>query len=137
MAKYAAKGTVLAYLSATGPDVYSTIPGVQDFELPLGEKEEIDVTSHDSSGSDDESVLGINVREAFDVPMVWDGAATHHAALVTRKAADTATTFKITARDGKVYGFVGLIKSIKISFPVRGAQLATVTIKPTGSITVT
>ena len=134
MSKYAAKGTVLAYENPGA--TWNTIPGVQDFELPLGEKEEIDVTSHDSAGSDDESVLGINVREAFDVPMVWDGSTTHHAALVTRKAADTATSFKVTARDAKVYTFTGLIKNIKISFPVRGAQMGTVTIKPTGSITV-
>jgi predicted secreted protein len=136
MAKLAAKGTILAYLSATGPDVYSTIPGVQDFDFPLGEKEEIDVTSHDSSGNYDETVLGIATRAAFDVPIVWDGTNTHHAALVTRHGADTATTFKITAKDTKTYTFSGLIKNISLSFPVRGAQVASVSIKPTGATTI-
>lgn len=134
MAKLAAKGTILAYENPSS--TWNTIPGVQDFEFPLGEKEEIDVTTHDSPGNADETVLGISTREAFDVAMVWDGTNTHHAALVTRHGADTATVFKITAKDTKTYTFTGLIKNISLSFPVRGAQTATVTIKPTGAITI-
>jgi predicted secreted protein len=136
MAKLSAKGTVLAYENPAS--TWNTIPGVQDFELPLvGEKDEIDVTSHDSAGGYEETVLGIARTAAFNVPIVWDGTNAHHAALLTRAKADTLTVFKVTAKDTKVYQFSAYIKGISLSLPVNGAQSASVSIKPTGDITVT
>jgi predicted secreted protein len=138
MAKYAAKGALFQYESATGPSVYSTIPSVGDFELSAGEKEEHDVTGHDSANNQDESVLGISVREAFDTPITaWDGASTHHAALVTKHAADTPVVLKVTMKDTKIWAGTALIKNIRVSNPVRGALSAVVTWKPTGAWTIT
>jgi predicted secreted protein len=138
MAKYAAKGTVLAYESATGPSVWSTIPCVGDFDLALVPvKESIDVTNHDS-GSFAESISGIGTQTTISVPIVaWDGASTHHAAMVTRSAADTLTNFKVTLKDTKVVTFAAYIKGINVSNPVRGALSATLEIEATGTITVT
>jgi predicted secreted protein len=134
MAKFAAKGTL--FQRDTGSAVFATIPGVQDFDFPLGEAEEIDVTSHDSAGNYDESVTGIRVREAFTVPIVWDGTNTHHAALQTAHAGDTAITAKITTKDTKTYTGSLLVKNIVLGCPVRGAFVANVTFKPTGQFTV-
>lgn len=137
MAKYAAKGLVLAYESATGPSVWSTIPAVGDFELPLvPTKESIDVTNHDSGGYE-EKLPGIGVHEPLNVPIVaWDGAATQHAAMVTRSGADTLTNFKATLKDTKVATFAGYVKGVRVNNPVRGALSATLVVEITGAITI-
>lgn len=135
MAKLAAKGTVLAYESATS--TYTTIPGVQDFDLPVvGSRDEIDVTSHDSSGDYEETVLGIIRTQEISVPMVWDGTNAHHAAMLAHAQAGTSENFKVTAKDTKTYSFAAYVKAVNISFPVNGAQTATMTLKVTGAITV-
>lgn len=138
MAKYPAKGTILAYESATGPSVWTTIPSVGDFDMPIVlEKESIDVTDHDSGGYE-EKLSGIGTAEIIDVPIVaWDGTNTHHAAMVTRAAADTLTNWKVTFKDTKVATFSGRIKSVKTSNPVRGAFGGALRIETTGAITYT
>lgn len=139
MAKMAAKGAIVAYESATTPSsVFSTLPGVGDFDLPLvGDREEIDATSHDSTGDYEETVLGVIKTPSISIPIKgWDGADTHHAAMVTRAQANTLTNFKVTTKDTKVYTFAAYIKGITLSNPVNGLLSATLTIKPTGAITV-
>lgn len=136
MAKKAAKGTILAYESSTGPSVYSTIPSVGDFDVPLiGTKDEIDVTTHDSAGGFEETILGIARTQSFSVPLIWDGTDTHHAAMRTRAAADTLTKFKVTCVDTKTLDFDGYIKGITLSNPVNGAFSATMEIKISGNVT--
>lgn len=136
MAKKAAKGTILAYESA--PAVYSTIPSVGDFDVPLiGTKDEIDVTTHDSAGGFEETILGIARTQSFSVPLIWDGTNTHHAAMHTRAAADTLTKFKVTCVDTKTLDFDGYIKGITLSNPVNGAFSATMEIKVSGNVTFT
>lgn len=138
MAKKAAKGTILAYESSTGPSVYSTIPSVGDFDVPLiGTKDEIDVTTHDSAGGFEETILGIARTQSFSVPLIWDGTDTHHAAMRTRAAADTLTKFKVTCVDTKTLDFDGYIKGITLSNPVNGAFSATMEIKISGNVTFT
>lgn len=138
MAKKAAKGTILAYESSTGPSVFSTIPSVGDFDVPLiGTKDEIDVTTHDSAGGFEETILGIARTQSFTVPLIWDGTEPHHAAMRTRAANDTLTVFKVTCVDTKVLDFSGYIKGITLSNPVNGAFSATMEIKVSGNITVT
>jgi len=135
--KKAAKGTILAYESATGPSVWSTIPAVGDFDLPLiGTKDEIDITSHDSTS--EETMPGIARTPSISVPIItWDGTDTHHAAMRTRAAADTLTNFKITHTDTKVSTFSGYVKGITLGHPVNGAFGATIEIKITGAVTYT
>jgi predicted secreted protein len=133
MAKYAAKGALLQYLSGSS---YLTIAGVQDFTFSLGESTQIDVTSHDSSGSYSENVAGIKEHSPFTVPIVWDGAATSHAYLVTNHGSQI--TLKITGKESspKTYAFAAIVQNIEYSWPVRGAQTANVTFLPTGAVTV-
>ena len=138
MAKKAAKGTILAYESSTGPSVFSTIPSVGDFDIPLiGTKDDFDVTTHDSPGGFEEITLGTARTQSFTVPLIWDGTNTHHAAMRTRAAADTLTVFKVTCVDSKVIDFSGYIKGITLSFPVNGAFSATMEIKISGNVTFT
>lgn len=139
MAKYAAKGLVLAYESATGPSVWSTIPCVGDFDLPLmGERDQIDITNHDSANDYEEKLLGIIRTPTLSVPITaWDGASTHHAAMLSRGVANTLTNFKATMKDTKVATFAGYIRGVSVSNPVNGALGATLSVEVTGAITYT
>lgn len=138
MAKYAAKGAILAVNTVAAPTVYTTIPGVKDFNLPIGTADQIDVTSHDSSGGYKEFVNGLMESAEISVPTVWDGSNAQHAALVAALQAGTVLGYKITGKEStpKTYTFQALVKSIDISWPVAGAQEATLVIKPTGAITI-
>lgn len=137
MAKMAAKGAIFAYESSTSPSTFSTLPGVGDFDLPLvGERDEIDVTSHDSVGDYEETILGVIRTPTITVPINgWDGSNTHHSAMVTRAQGNTLTNFKVTTKDTKIATFAGYVKSVVIGNPVNGALGATITVKPTGAIT--
>lgn len=139
MAKLAAKGALFQYESATGPSVWSTVPCVGDFDMPtVGERDEIDITNHDSAGDYEETILGIIRTPVLSIPITaWDGALTHHAAMVTRAQANTLTNFRVTTRDTKVHTFAGFVKGVTSSSPVNGALSATLSIKITGAITVT
>lgn len=137
MAKMCAKGAIFAYESSASPSTFSTLPGVGDFDMPLvGERDEIDVTSHDSTGDYEETVLGVIRTPTITVPINgWDGSNTHHAAMVTRAQANTLTNFKVTMKDGMMATFAGYVKGVTPSNPVNGALNATITVKPTGAIT--
>jgi hypothetical protein len=136
MPKYAAKGTILAYESATGPSVWSTIPSVDDFDAPAtNDKEPIDSTDHDTGGYET-TETGIGLAKEVVIPIkAWDGKSTHHAAMVTRCNADTLTNFKITHRDTSICTFAAKILSVDISAPVRGLLGATIRLKTSGAIT--
>lgn len=138
MAKYAAKGAILAVNTVAAPTVYTTIPGVKDFTLSLGSPDQIDVTSHDSSGGYKEFVSGLLDQKEISIPIVWDGANATHAALLAALQASTQLGYKITGKETspKTYSFNANIVSLDISWPVAGAQEATLVIKPTGAITV-
>ena len=138
MAKYAAKGAILAVNTVAAPTVYATIPGVRDFNLPIGTADQIEVTSHDSSGGYKEFVNGLIESAEISVPVVWDGAHAQHAALVAALQAGTVLGYKITGKEStpKTYSFQALVTSIDIQWPVAGAQEATLVIKPTGAITI-
>lgn len=135
--KYAAKGSIFAYESATGPSVWSTIPAVGDFDLPLvGTKDTIDITSHDSTS--EEKLLGTARTATISVPIVtWDGTDTHHAAMRSRAVADTLTNFKVTHKDTKISTFAGYIKGVTLGQPVNGAFGATMEVEITGAVTYT
>lgn len=139
MAKLAAKGALFQYESSTGPSVWSTIPCVGDFDMPtVGERDEIDITNHDSAGDYEETLLGIIRTPVLSIPITaWDGTGTHHAAMVTRAQANTLTNFKVTTKDTKAHTFAGYVKGVTSSNPVNGALGATLSIKITGAITVT
>ena len=135
MAKYAAKGAVLAYENPGA--TWNTVPGVQDFTLSFGETDRIDVTSHDSSGSYREYVNGFKTPADITVPIVWDGANTHHAYILAAHGG-SAISVKITGKEAspKTYSFSALVRNIELSWPIDGAQTASVTLTPTGAITV-
>lgn len=136
MAGIAAKGAIFAYESSTEPSTFSTIPGIGDFDLPVvGERDKIDVTSHDSAGDYEEKILGVIRTPTISIKVnKWDATNTHHAALVTRAKANTLTNFKVTTKDTKVRTFAGYVASVVENQPVNGAISATISIEITGAI---
>lgn len=135
MAKYAAKGAIIKVeISA----VATTIPAVGDFELDLGDAEEIDVTTHDSAGSYREFVNGFKNAAEISFPIVYDPANATHEYLRANHAG-AAQTFQIVLPDAgaATFDFDALIKGFRVSAPVDGRLEATVTIKPTGDIVFT
>ena len=137
MSGISAKGAIFAYESSTEPSTFSTIPGVGDFDLPVvGERDKIDVTSHDSAGDYEEKILGVIRTPTIQLKInKWDATNTHHASLVTRAKANTLTNFKVTTKDTKVRTFAGYVSSVVESQPVNGAISASVSIEITGAIT--
>ena len=133
MAKYAAKGAILKYENPAS--TFNVIPAVGDFELDLGDTEEIDVTTHDSTGSFRETVNGFKAPSEISFPLVFDPANTHHLYLQTNHGA-TAVTFQVILPDdgAATYEFDAIIKGFRVSAPVDGRLEATVTVKPTGAI---
>lgn len=136
MSGIAAKGAIFAYKSSTEPSTFSTIPGIGDFDLPVvGERDKIDVTSHDSVGDYEEKILGVIRTPTISIKVnKWDATNTHHASLVTRAKANTLTNFKVTTKDTKVRTFAGYVASVVENQPVNGAISATISIEITGAI---
>lgn len=136
MAKYAAKGAIIKYENPAS--TFNVIPAVGDFELDLGDTEEIDVTTHDSAGSYRETVNGFIAPAEISFPLVYDPADTHHAFLLTNHGG-SALTFQVILPDtgAGTFEFDAIIKGFRVSAPVDGRLEATVSIKPTGAIVFT
>lgn len=130
MTKRAAKGTLIQYQTAVGPPaVYTSIPGLGDFNVPLGEKDDIDVTTHDSPGGYEETVPGIGRLPAWSVPAMWDGANTVHKALLTAHDADTQMILRVTCVDGQTVDGLAYVKNVTLNAPVNGKYDASVSFK--------
>lgn len=136
MAKYAAKGASISYENPAS--TWNVIPAVGDFELDLGDTEEIDVTTHDSAGSYRETVNGFKAPAEISFPIVYDPAEADHEYLRANHGG-TAKAFKIILPDAgnAQFAFSAIIKGFRVSAPVDGRLEATVSVKPTGDITFT
>jgi hypothetical protein len=130
----AARGALLQYESETA--TFTTIPGVGDFTLPLGEAEIYEEDSHDVTGGSVHKTTGKLMNQPFTVPVdVWDGSNTHHAAMAALLGSTATENFKVTAKDGKVYTFAAYVVGLEISHPKSGGESASLTLHPTGDIT--
>ena len=119
-------------------DISSTptaIPSLLDFELDLGETEEIDVTTHDSTGDTREFVNGFKNPADMTIPIVFDADDTVHQYLQAAHGG-AAEDFVLTLPNtgAATYTFSALVKGFSIASPVDGRQEATMTLKPTGAI---
>jgi predicted secreted protein len=114
------------------------VVSVGDFELDLGDTEEIDVTTHDSSGSYRETVNGFKAPADISIPLTYQPEATSHAYLLAAHGG-TAETFRVILPDAgaQTFEFDAIVKGFRVSAPVDGKLEATVTIKPTGDFTIT
>lgn len=127
--KRAATGTLIKVNTTEAPTAYTTIPGVGDFNVPLGERDDIDVTSHDSPNATEESVTGIARLPAFNTPMLWDSANAQQAQLAAAHAANTPVGLQILLVDSSTLTGSAYVKNIEFQNPVNGKFDANVSFK--------
>ena len=138
MAKYDAYGTALYKGTNTGP-VYAQVTNISGPGLSL---DTVDVTSHDSTSAWEEVVATILRSGEITMDIVYDPAnATHKYAangllydMVSRTAITLTLIFPDTATTE--WTFSGYVTAFEPSAPVDGALTASVTIKPTGVVTI-
>lgn len=127
--KRSSKGTLFQINTVVAPAVYTTVPGCGDFSTSIGERAEIDVTSHDSPGEFEETVLGMGTLASFPIPMRWDGDNDQQKAIKDAFMAAGSVGAKITHVDGTILTGSLLVKSLELSNPVNGVFDGTVGFK--------
>ena len=136
MAKYSAHGTTVEHGgAASGSESYATVVQVQSTGIPSDTADELDVTSHSSTGGRKEFVNGLIDTDDLTVSMIYDAADSTHAAL-RAAAGQAAQHFKITlpgVASNNIHTFDALVKSFAIDLPHDGVQTATMTLKRTGA----
>lgn len=127
--KRSSKGTLFQINTVVAPTVYTTVPGCGDFNTSIGDRAEIDVTSHDSPGDFEETVLGMGTLSTFTIPMRWDGKNAEQKAIKDAHMAAGSVGAKITHVDGTIVTGTLLVKSLELQNPVKGVFDANVGFK--------
>jgi predicted secreted protein len=131
MAKYAAKGVTLTVNSVA-------IPGLVDIGSTGGGAEEIDVTSHDSTGEYREFIRGFKGRAGFTFTIRWDPNLAAHKGLTTLYANgnSVAVSIGLPVTPAATITFNAFVADIPLpSTPIDGALNLEVTMTVTGAIT--
>ena len=135
--KYDAYGTALYKGTNTGT-AYAQVTSITGPSMSL---DTVDVTSHDSTSAWEEVVATILRSGDLTMDIVYDPAdATHKNAsggLLADFIARTAVVFTLIFPDAATteWTFSGYITAFEPSAPVDGALTASVTIKPSGVVT--
>ncbi len=138
MAKYAAYGTQLYRGTSGAGTPYVNIMSISGPGITLDTE---DVTSHDSTSAWEEVVATILRSGEVSFEIAYDPAtATHKNAgngLLADLIARTATTFTLVFSDTATteWAFSAFVTAFEPSMPVDGALTASVTLKPTGVVT--
>lgn len=133
MAKFAAKGAAIAYLSGT---TYTTVANVAEISYDLGGvADKVDVTTHDTSGNYREYVSTWLQTGRVDVTLVYDPALVSHAWI--RAQGGNSKTFRVTLPDAgdATETFTGTLGALNVSAGVDGRLEATFGIEIEGSST--
>ena len=138
MAKYDAYGTALYKGTSTGT-AYGQVVSISGPSLSL---DTVDVTSHDSTSAWEEVVATILRSGEITMEIVYDPAnATHKYAaggLLYDMVSRTAITLTLIFPDAATteWTFSAYVTGFEPSAPVDGALTASVTLKPTGVVTI-
>jgi predicted secreted protein len=125
-----AQGTLFQVENTT----FTTIPEVIRGNTPSIRVEQIDVTSHDSSGGFRESLAGFKDAEDVTLELNWVPSNTVHTFLQTTAAAGTVVDWKtsLPGTGDKVCSYSGYIQSLVITANTGEALRATLVIKVSG-----
>lgn len=138
MAKYAAYGTTL-YRGTSGGG--TAIAQVMSISGPGLTADTVDVTSHDSTNAWEEVVVAILRSGEVTFDIVYDPAtATHKNAaggLLADLVGRASTTYTLVFPDSgsTEWVFSAFVTGFEPTEPVDGALTASVTLKPTGDMT--
>jgi len=121
--------------TGVSPNVYTTIPEVQEMSGPGGQANEIDVT--DLSSTAKEFRMGLQDEGQISLTMTWIPTNTVHSGLRTDRANQTLRSFKILFTDSPqtTWTFSAFVLGLEMSAGVDDVVKATVTLRVSGSIT--
>jgi predicted secreted protein len=97
MIKISAKGTVLKVAITATPT--TAVPGLQTIGLDLGDRDQIDVTTHDSTGTEEFVDSGLRKTPSIEGSLVYDPADTTQEILRAAHAAGTLVYFTLILPD--------------------------------------
>ena len=120
------------------PEVFTKVPEVGDITSPSGERDEINVTSHDSDAK--EFLLGLADYGTCTFPMYYVPGNAIHAAIIAAAQDDDAINWKITDSTSAPtleLAFAARVKGVPMNFPVDDAVKVDVTLRVTGEATLT
>lgn len=121
------------------PETFQRVPEVGDITSPSGEREEIDVTSHDSTAK--EYLMGLKDYGDCTFPINWIPGNAIHKALWDAAEDDEPTNFQIKddpTTPTMTLAFAALVKTQPtMDFPIDEAVTAEVTLRVTGDVLMT
>lgn len=124
--------TSLSIRTATGPDVFTNIPGVFEFNPGDRQADVVDVTDFDSPGDSEESEAGIIRSQNGSFSFNWEPGETTQELI--RAAKGQSKRFR--SLDGDWQGtFDAVILGVSNPRTVGQKRVCTVTIKLSGDIT--
>ena len=141
MAGKAALGMVVSFGTATGTTTAATLANVTNISGLGGDVEEIDVTSHDSSGAYREFVASFLDAGEVTFDVNFDPNQTTHRAttggILYLRDNRMVVPWKLTFPGSPTHSvaFQGFVKGAPLDLPFDDKQSATVTVRVTGSAT--
>ena len=115
------------------PEAFTKVPEVGDIVSPSGDRDEINVTSHDSDAK--EFLLGLADYGTCSFPMNYVPGNATHAAIIAAAQDDDAINWKITdslTAPTLELDFAARVKGVPMNFPVDDAVKVDVTLRVTG-----
>lgn len=134
-------GTLIAMGNGGSPETFTTIAEIKSITGPEISRNVIDVTTHNTTGGWEEALAGLlrSGEVSFDINFVPTDA-THDptTGLLAAIKNNTKTNFQITFPDGSpatVWSFSGYVTKFGTGAEIDNVLNASITIKPTGAIT--
>jgi hypothetical protein len=132
-------GTIVARALAATPTVFTNIAEMKDVTPPELTRNEFDATTQNLNI--DTYVVGVLRRTGFTMELnalMTDASHDHLTGLLKAMITEPPPVdgYKITFPDGLVWVMSGQVSAFKLGAPVDGLATATVTIRPTGRMTI-
>lgn len=127
-----AKGTQLQQGDAATPEVFTTIPGVDDIEYTPPQPEEIDITSHSSPGNYAETYYGLMSGGQVSTEIFYDPSNAEHVKLRNKHGVTVARNYKLIdpSPENETVSFKALVK-VTFTYPTKNVRKMKVTLNIT------
>lgn len=127
-------GMLLKMLTSTGPDVYTTLGKQRDVTSPEGFSVDlVDATHNESDDATEEMIAGLARTKSITVQIEY--TINSAAVQLIHGAKRLLKTFRVVHPAGKYVQFSGYIEDFEVESPTEEKQVATLTIKPSGTFT--
>lgn len=114
---------------------WTELKGVGDFDMPNGETDEVDVTSHSSPNRTKEYIGGLNDNGSIDIPIDWvPGSTTDVLLRVLRRTGELIQLEITPAGETTPEVYAAFVKNYARSAPVQGKATGTITFRMNGIV---